>query len=124
MDETRIQYNEEQDRKASSQSWMWIIQSADCESFKGTFFYYDTSRAGEVPKKLLNDFAGYLTIDTYSGYEKAEDIKRNLCWPHVRRKFIESFPLDSSEKELFDSKEQKPVNISIFYKNNTSLQLL
>lgn len=45
MDETRIQCNKEPNRKASSQSWMWVIQSAACESFKGTFFYYDTSRA-------------------------------------------------------------------------------
>lgn len=104
MDETRIQCNKEPNRKASSQSWMWVIQSAACESFKGTFFYYDTSRAGEIPKELLKDFTGYLTTDAYSGYEKVENIKRNLCWSHVRRKFIESIPLDNSGKELPGSK--------------------
>lgn len=70
MDETRIQCNKEPNRKASSQSWMWVIQSAACESMKGTFFYYTSSRAGDIPKELLKDFSGYLTTDAYSGYEK------------------------------------------------------
>ena len=104
MDETRIQCNKEPNRKASSQSWMWVIQSAACEFVKGTFFYYTSSRAGDIPKELLKHFSGYLTTDAYSGYEKVEGIKRNLCWSHLRRYFIESIPLDNNGKEIPGSK--------------------
>lgn len=38
MDETRIQVNKEEDRKASSQSWMWVMQSGTYEKIKATFF--------------------------------------------------------------------------------------
>lgn len=104
MDETRIQCNKEPGRKASSQSWMWVIQSAACEAVQGTFFFYSSSRSGDIPKELLKDFHGYLTTDAYSGYEKVEGIQRNLCWSHVRRKFIESIPLDENGKEIPGSK--------------------
>ncbi len=104
MDETRIQCNKEPNRKASSQSWMWVIQSAASESIKGTFFYYSTSRSGDIPKKLLEDFTGYLITDAYKGYEKVEGITRSLCWSHVRRYFIESIPLGSNGKEPPGSK--------------------
>lgn len=40
MDETRIQCNKESGKKASSDSWMWVIKSAACEEQKATFFYY------------------------------------------------------------------------------------
>lgn len=104
MDETRIQCNKEPSRKASSQSWMWVIQSAASEPLRATFFYYTRSRSGDIPKKLLAGFHGYLTTDAYSGYEKVEGIIRNLCWSHVRRYLIDSIPLDSSGKEIPGSK--------------------
>ena len=83
---------------------MWVIKSAACEEKKATFFYYSRTRSGDIPKRLLKDFSGYLTTDAYVGYEKVENIKRNLCWSHVRRKMIESIPLDSSGKEIPGSK--------------------
>lgn len=54
--------------------------------------------------QILSGFHGYLTTDTYAGYEKAKNIKRNLCWAHCRRYFIESIPLDSKGKETLGSK--------------------
>lgn len=107
MDETRIQCNREPGKKASSQSWMWVIQSAACESLKATFFYYSRSRSGDIPKDLLKGFHGYLTTDAYDGYEKVEGIQRNLCWSHVRRYLVESIPLDSKGKEIPGSKGAK-----------------
>lgn len=104
MDETRIQCNKEPGKKASSESFMWVIQSAKCEPIKATFFYYSRSRSGEVAKKLLTGFNGYLITDAYSGYEKVEKIKRCLCFSHLRRYFIESIPLDSKGKKLTGSK--------------------
>ncbi|WHH59791.1 IS66 family transposase [Petroclostridium sp. X23] len=104
MDETRIQCNKEEGKKASSDSFMWVIRSAACEEIKGAYFYYSRTRSGEVAKMLLNGFHGYLTTDAYAGYEKAEGIKRNLCWAHCRRYLIESIPLDNKGKEIPGSK--------------------
>lgn len=104
MDETRIQCNKEVGKKASSDSWMWVIQSGASEDVRATFFHYSRTRGSDVAKVLLERFHGYLTTDAYIGYEKVEGIKRNLCWAHVRRYFIESIPLDMSGKEISGSK--------------------
>lgn len=104
MDETRIQCNKEEGKKASSDSFMWVIRSAACENIKATFFYYSRTRSGDVAKQLLSSFRGYLTTDAYIGYEKVENIRRNLCWAHCRRYFIESIPLDNKGKEIPGSK--------------------
>lgn len=107
MDETRIQCNKEEGKKASSDSWMWVIQSAESEDICATYFHYSRSRSGDVAKELLHGFHGYLVTDAYAGYEKAEDVKRSLCWAHLRRYFIESIPLDQAGKELPDSKGEE-----------------
>lgn len=104
MDETRIQCNKEEGRKASSNSFMWVIRSGAYENITASYFYYSPSRSGRIAQKLLEGFHGYLTTDAYAGYNKVDDIKRNLCWAHVRRYFIESIPLDSKGKEIPDSK--------------------
>lgn len=104
MDETRIQCNKEEGKKASSDSYMWVIRSAASEDIQGTFFHYSSTRSGDIAKQLLPGFHGYLTTDAYVGYEKVENIRRNLCWAHVRRYFIESIPLDNKGKEITGSK--------------------
>ena len=104
MDETRIQCNKEEDKKASSDSFMWVIRSATCEDVKATFFHYSRTRNGDIAMKLLERFHGYLITDAYAGYEKVENITRVLCWSHCRRYFIESIPLDSRGKEISGSK--------------------
>lgn len=104
MDETRIQVNKEEGKKASSQSWMWVMQSGMHEAIKATFFHYSCTRGASVPQKLLETFNGYLTTDAYVGYEKVDGIKRSLCWAHCRRYFVESIPLDSKGKEIPGSK--------------------
>lgn len=104
MDETRIQCNKEKDRKAGSQSFMWVMRSAADEEVQAAFFYYTTTRKGEIARDLLRGFHGYLVTDGYAGYEKADDVRRSLCWSHCRRYYVESIPLDSSGKEIPGSK--------------------
>nr|WP_296099781.1 IS66 family transposase [uncultured Mediterraneibacter sp.] len=104
MDETRIQCNKEEGKKASSQSFMWVMRSAASEAKQGIFFYYSRTRSGDIARDLLKDFHGCLITDAYSGYEKVTDIKRGLCWSHCRRYFIESIPLDNNGKEIPGSK--------------------
>lgn len=107
MDETRIQCNKEEGKKASSQSYLWVIRSAECEETTAAFFYYSRSRSGDIAKTLLSGFCGYLITDAYKGYDKVADIKRALCWSHVRRYYIESIPLDNTGKEIPGSRGAK-----------------
>ena len=104
MDETRIQVNKEEGKRASSQSWMWVMQSGMHEAIQATFFHYSCTRGASVPQKLLSEFTGYLITDAYIGYEKVDRIKRSLYWAHCRRYFVESIPLDSKGKEIPGSK--------------------
>jgi len=104
MDETRIQCNKEVDKKASSDSWMWVIQSGACEEVKATYFHYSRTRGSEVAVALLTGFHGFLTTDAYVVYEQVEGIIRNLCWAHVRRYMSESIPLETNGKEIPGSK--------------------
>jgi transposase len=83
---------------------MWVIRSGASERITASYFYYSPSRSGRVAQKLLTEFHGYLTTDAYIAYEKVDDIKRNLCWAHVRRYMIESIPLDNRGKEIPGSK--------------------
>lgn len=104
MDETRIQCNKEAGKKASSESFIWVIRSGGSEEFQSVYFYYSQTRNGDIARSLLEGFHGYLTTDAYAGYEKVEGIIRNLCWAHVRRYMIDSIPLDNNGKELKGSK--------------------
>ncbi|HBM66175.1 MAG TPA: IS66 family transposase, partial [Pseudomonas sp.] len=56
-------------------------------------FDYATSRAQEVPVRLLDGYRGYVMTDDYAGYNAlaAQDgVERLGCWAHARRKFVEA----------------------------------
>lgn len=84
MDETRIQCNKEEGRKAHSQSFMWVIRSGAHESIAASFFHYSKTRSSEVAQNLLNGFHSYLTTDAYVAYGKVDGVKNNFCWSHLR----------------------------------------
>ncbi|MCL7931838.1 IS66 family transposase, partial [Halomonas llamarensis] len=81
---------QEEERKASANSYMWV-QRGGPPGQQTVLFDYDPSRAGRVPMRLLGDYAGCLVTDGYEGY--AEVVRRNGmthagCWAHARRKFV------------------------------------
>ena len=106
MDETRIQVNKESGKKASSDSFMWVLQSGACEDIKATFFHYSRTRSRKVALELIDGFKGYLTTDAYAAYANMhlEEVKNSFCWSHLRRYYIDSIPLDNSGKEIPGSK--------------------
>ena len=103
-DETRIQCNKEPGKKASSESFMWVVRTGSFEEIRAVLFHYARTRSGAEAKQLYAGFSGYLVTDAYDGYEKVEGVTRALCWSHLRRYYIESIPLDSAGKELKGSK--------------------
>ena len=91
-DETRVQVLKEPDRDPTSQSWMWVQASGPPER-PVILFDYTTSRAQEVPLRLLGDYRGYLMTDDYGGYNALAlqpGVERLACMAHVRRKFVDA----------------------------------
>ena len=116
MDETRIQVNKESGKKASSDSFMWVIRSGEYESIRATFFHYARTRGKSVAIELLTGFQGYLTTDGYTVYENlnVEGIAHNFCWAHLRRYYIESIPLDNNGRELEGSKGAEANELNVY----------
>jgi len=91
-DETRVQVLKEPDRELSSQSWMWV-QTGGPSDKPVILFDYSTSRAQEVPTRLLDGYSGYVMTDDYAGYNALgaqAGVERLGCWAHARRKFVEA----------------------------------
>ncbi|MGN8160849.1 IS66 family transposase, partial [Salinisphaera sp. SWV1] len=92
MDETRIQVLKEPGRSPTSESYMWVQRGGPPQQ-PIVLFDYDPSRAGEVPKRLLEGWRGYLMTDDYGGYNavaRREGVAHLTCMAHARRKFVEA----------------------------------
>jgi len=101
MDETRIQVLKEPGKSPQSQSYLWVQRGGPPD--RPILLYdYDPSRSAEVPKRLLGDFAGFLQVDGYSGYDPvcAENgITQLGCWAHVRRKFDDALKVQGKTRK-------------------------
>lgn len=97
-DETVMQCNKETGRKATSNSYMWVLRSGELEKQKGVIFKYSPSRSGETAKEFLKNYKGILVTDGYASYNDLEGITHAECWAHARRYFYESIPLLENKK--------------------------
>lgn len=97
-DETTIQCNKEANRKATSNSYMWVLRSGELEKRKGVIFKYAPSRSAETAREFLKDYKGILVTDGYASYNNIESITHAECWAHTRRYFYESIPLLDNKK--------------------------
>ena len=92
MDETPLQVLNEPGKTAQSQSYMWVMATTQA-SVPVVLYHYSTSRSGDTPKTLLENFNGALMVDGYEGYNpvcQRNQLTRLGCWAHARRKFIEA----------------------------------
>jgi len=92
MDETRTLVLNEEGKKATSKSYMWVRHTPG----KNPIILYDyaPTRSGSVPLELLQGFKGYLQVDGYDGYANAcvtYQLMRLGCNDHCRRKFHDAF---------------------------------
>jgi len=91
-DETPFQVLKEPGKRAQSQSYLWALRGGTAEH-PLLFYEYDPSRSGEVPKRLLRGFTGFLQTDGYEGYAaigREPGVVHVGCWAHARRKFDEA----------------------------------
>ncbi|MCP5055137.1 MAG: IS66 family transposase [bacterium] len=91
-DETPFQVLKEPGKRAESQSYLWALRGGT-ERHPLLYYEYDPSRSGEVPKRLLRNFEGFLQTDGYEGYGaigREPGVVHVGCWAHARRKFDEA----------------------------------
>lgn len=99
VDETPIQVLQEEGRKNTTESYMWVYSTGQYGDHPIRLFEYQPGRGGNYPKKFLKGFQGYLHTDAYAGYDKVEKMIRCYCWAHVRRKFVDALPKDVQSAE-------------------------
>ena len=99
-DETPVQVLHEKDRKATTQSRMWVY----CTD-KIKLYEYKPTRNGQNAVDFLNGYSGYLVCDGYDGYNKLNHVTRCGCWAHARRKFLEAIPKEEEASKTSKAKE-------------------
>ena len=101
MDETTVQVLKEPDKQAQSKSYIWLQRGGPPD--KPVVLYdYDPGRSAEVPKRLLEDFKGYLQTDGYDGYNAVvavNGLTRLGCMAHARRKFTDAIKAQGKTKK-------------------------
>ena len=97
-DETTMQVLNEEGKKPTSKSYMWLYATGNYSP--QIFLYeYQPSRAKKHPKEFLKGFNGFLQTDGYPGYNAVEDVTLVGCFAHARRGFtdaLKALPKDST----------------------------
>lgn len=100
-DDTTVQVLNEPERRAQNKSYMWVTRGGP-PGKKIVIFHYSPSRSGDVARKLIGDYHGYVQTDGYAAYnflDSREDIVHVGCWAHARRKFVEVVNLYNKSKK-------------------------
>lgn len=107
-DETTVDVQLHDKRGKNHQAYLWQY-SAPFDGNAGespkpggmVVFDFQMGRGGEIPKRMLRDFAGILQTDGYAAYDKvgATGIVHAACWAHARRGFIEASKLNPKDAE-------------------------
>lgn len=76
---------------------MWVYRTGKHSDRQIVIYDYNKSRSGDVPKKYLGDYDGFVHTDGYAGYNKLTKVTHCNCWAHVRRKFHEAMVVNSED---------------------------
>lgn len=98
-DETPIQVMNEDGKKNTTKSYMWVYTTGSHSNKQIRLFEYRSGRAGANAADFLDGYTGYLHTDGYKGYGKVKGVTRCLCWSHARRYFTDALPKDIKSPE-------------------------
>jgi transposase len=90
-DETTVQVLEEEGRKATDKSYMWIFMTG-LKINNNIVFEYHATRGSIAATNFFHGFKGYLQTDAYYGYNtlrRDNDIINLGCMAHCRRNFTD-----------------------------------
>ena len=87
-------------RGKTKKAYVWVYRTTNFVAQRAVWFDFCTSRSGEHPQRVLQDFKGTLVTDDFSGYHKLQRqgaITGALCMAHARRKLFEAHKLNGSQ---------------------------
>lgn len=87
-------------RGKTKRAYVWVYRTTNFVPQRAVLFDFCTSRGGEHPQRVLQNFSGTLVTDDYSGYHKLQRqgaITGALCMAHARRKLFEAHKLNGSQ---------------------------
>lgn len=64
--------------------WLWALVTLNA-----CYFLTHFSRGKTAADTLLGEFVGFLVTDDFGGYNNVPEGRRQLCWPHLIRKFTD-----------------------------------
>ena len=90
-DDTGLRVLDPQHAKGVKRGFLWPYVAGH----RWAYFAYTPSRSGTGPKLELGDYAGYVQVDGYPGYDelfRGEGCPRIEvgCWMHARRYFVQA----------------------------------
>jgi len=91
VDETTVQVLGEAHRANTSKSYMWVFRGGP-PGKPALVYRYHPTRSGEVARRYLDGYKGFVQTDGYAGYDFLDqnpDVVHAGCWAHARRKFVE-----------------------------------
>ena len=108
-DETPFQVLKEKGKRAQSLSYLWALRGEDPDH-PLLYYEYAPTRSGEVARRLLAGFEGFLQTDGYAGYDGFEGVPGVVhvgCFAHARRKFDEALRGQGKQKGRRTNKSAK-----------------
>lgn len=103
MDETTLQVLHEENRSASSKSYMWVSYGYGYELRPLLLYQYHPTRSSDVPKKFLENYSGFVQTDGYNGYNFDDPSYKGTvthvgCLAHARREFEKAYRANKESK--------------------------
>jgi transposase len=89
-DETTVQVLKEEDKEATSTSYMWAYRSGEDSEQPIVLFDYQPGRGQEHPQTFLGDYRGILMSDGYSAWRTLKGATHIGCMAHARRRFVDA----------------------------------
>ncbi|MBR1019240.1 IS66 family transposase [Bradyrhizobium viridifuturi] len=89
-DETTVQVLKEQDKEATSTSYMWAYRSGEDSDEPIVLLDYQPGRGQIYPQAFLGDYRGLLMSDGYSAWRTLEGATHLGCMAHSRRRFVDA----------------------------------
>lgn len=125
-DETPLQMLTVDGNRVSKKTYMWVMGRWGPDR-KAVLYEYHRSRSGEAASTILGEYAGYLQVDGYKGYDStisARANKRIGCMAHVRRRFVKALKIISKTNRADHPASAILHQISKLYKIEKEIQSL
>ncbi len=103
MDETTVQVLREENKSPSSKSYMWVAYGYGDKEHPLLLYQYHPTRSSEVPKRILQNYSGFVQTDGYKGYDFNDSsyegtITHVGCLVHARRGFEKAYKANRKSK--------------------------